>query len=131
MLGTIRLYSNIELDFERKVVPVYGLADMMTVTHGQGHGKVLVDAFIRYYNNLPDASSAAIGFCEKENSSFYLKCGLAIAESEGGKFEYRGDEKKPWDMSGCDVVYYPGNSEFMRKLVNGDEKVFTGLAYYW
>ena len=116
----------IKIDFLNTNYNIFGSADLVSVVKGKGYGKKIKKAQIKYIKD-----KTMIGFCERKNSPFYRKCGLKIAENLVKRFIYidsKGKEIK--NTLDNDLLYLNGKDNFMKKVLNSNEKVIIPIIHW-
>jgi hypothetical protein len=118
--GRLRPISNIQ--FMKKKYSLLGIADIVSVIRGKGYGKRIMKAIKKYLNSK---NEIGIGFCRRNNSPFYRKCGFNIGENLITRFIFTNKKgkliKNEWDD---DIIYsYMGKGLVNKMRENPKEKI--------
>lgn len=107
---------------------IQGIADIASAIKGKGYGKILMTAI---HEHLSKTKQTGVGFCSRENTPFYIKCGFKIAEGLVQRFVYKSpDEKVKKDEGDDDVLYLSGDDGFMEAVLSSKETVFIPRPHW-
>lgn len=68
---------HLKVTFRGVEYQVLGIATILATEKRKGYGRMVLEMMKKYSH---DAKKTAIGFCDPEDSGFYLKCGLGVTE---------------------------------------------------
>ncbi len=115
----------VKIKFMGKEYNILGGSDLISEIKGKGYGKRVKKAQMRY-SRLKNKTM--IGFCSKENSPFYKKCGLKIAKDMVNRFVCLKQKEENEDD---DVTFLEGKDKFLTKfLKNPNEKVIIPIPHW-
>lgn len=101
----------IDIRFEGKDYKIMGIGNVMSVTKGQGYGRILINNILDYLN---ENKLTGIGFAEDAVVGFYRSCGLCTNEKIATRFRY---------------IYQanPSNTEHeaRERLTDGDNMIYV------
>ncbi|MBS3089220.1 GNAT family N-acetyltransferase [Candidatus Pacearchaeota archaeon] len=119
----------VKIKFMEDSFHIFGISDIVSVIKGKGYGKKIMKNILKYLDNKKEIG---IGFCKRNNSEFYRKCGFSIADDLSDRFIFKDklgnlvtDE---WDD---DVIYNDLGESLIRKIKqNQKEKVWIPIKHW-
>lgn len=118
----------VEITFLGKTYHIEGIADIASAVQGKGHGKILMAAIKEY---LIEQNQAAVGFCNRNNSFFYEKCGYEIANDSVKRFVYKNpDNELLKEIHDVDVLYFNDNG-LMKAVLENPKEIVTIPIPHW
>ena len=117
-VGRLRPINGVS--FLGKLYNIQGIGDIVSVIERKGYGKAIMHAIHKY---LSRRKQTGVGFCTRDISPFYPKCGFKIVENLTERFLYKNSEGKIMrDEEHIDVLYLSGINGFMEKLLEYPKK---------
>ena len=128
ILSVARL-RNASINFKGESYKIKGIADVVSVQKGKGHGKKVMKAMISYLNKNKEIG---VGFCKRNNAGFYRKCGYKVAKNLAKRFIYKNSKgkivKSYWDN---DVIFNFRGKELINNIVRSPkEKVWISRRHW-
>ncbi|MCB9458534.1 MAG: GNAT family N-acetyltransferase [Anaerolineaceae bacterium] len=107
---------------------ILGIGNIMAIEKGRGHGKSLMTYMMGY---LKERNAVGLGFCDRENSGFYRKCGYTVVEGISARFRYRhaqetGDRERLESVP--DVLC--SSPEFIAWLQSSNEPIEVDVPFW-
>lgn len=113
MVAFGRLHE-VEVLFDKKKYHILGIATIIALEKGRGYGILLMSEIKKYLQQL---RKTGVGFCEREVSPFYEKCGYNILRKGNVRFQYDTPSPHPDD----DVLYLNGEDNLMKKIIENPD----------
>jgi predicted acetyltransferase len=128
ILSTGRLRPN-SIKFRGKNYKIQGIADIVSVIKGKGYGKKIMRTMHKYLNGTGEIG---IGFCMRENSSFYRKSGLKIAANLAQRFVYKNSKGKfVRGSTDNDVIYFEKGRNLVNDIIKHPKEKVLIPKYPW
>jgi hypothetical protein len=122
MLSVGRLRP-VKITFLKKTYKIQGIADIVSTIKKKGYGSVIMNSMNDY---LQKKNKTGVGFCAKNNSTFYRKCGFKIAKGIVNQFVYKNQ-----DNEDDDVIYLNSKDNFMDKVISHPKEKVIIPCPYW
>ncbi len=108
---------------------ISGIADIVSIVRKKGYGKILM---LTMYKYLKNRKLTGIGFCFRENSLFYKKCGFRILKNSVQRFLYKNPQGKTIiDLEDDDIFYLNGRDKFVKQIIShSQEKVLISRPHW-
>lgn len=100
----------VDVTFENQTYPIFGIATVIALEKGGGYGKTLMIAMKEY---IEERGKTGIGFCSKDVTPFYEKCGYGILVDGQQEFHHPAPPK----FEGSDVLYIDGEDRLVEKML--------------
>ena len=110
LLAFGRLHD-VNVECQEKTYQILGIATIVSVIKGKGYGFELMQSMKKY---ILSTGKTGIGFCNKNITEFYRKCGLGILENGQDRFEY----SEPARYQGGDVIFIKGADDLIDRMVS-------------
>ncbi|MBI4896469.1 MAG: GNAT family N-acetyltransferase [Candidatus Aenigmarchaeota archaeon] len=119
----------VSLTFMGTIYHIQGIADIVSVVHGKGYGKILMTAMVDY---LKKKKQTGVGFCVQKNAPFYEKYGCVIDAVLPERFLYKNHAGKIIKNVHDEIVFsVHGNDGFMNAVShNPREAVFIPCRHW-
>jgi len=121
---------DVNLEFLGKGYNILGLATLISIDRGKGHGKKLTLEMKKYIQKI---NKTGIGFCNKTLTEFYRKCGFGIIPDGTLRFRYKNDEDKlikdPW--GGGDVIYLESKDGLIKEILTHPNEKVISYRQHW
>ena len=123
--GRLRLIESI--NFKGKDYKIQGISDIVSVEKGKGYGKKIMAAMKKH---LDKNRQVGIGFCKKENSEFYKKCGFGIAPGLVRRFSFiEKNGKISQNKLDQDVIFSSRGKRLINDIIkNPKEKILSSKS---
>lgn len=119
--------KSIKIYIQQKEYEIWGIQAVISVVQGKGYGKEL----IKFINEFVIKSGITmVGFCEKNNTEFYKKCGCDIFPDGCKYFVYVNNNGERYTDDPGDVFYTNGAEEFMDKVVDNKLEVIHYVPHW-
>lgn len=130
LLAFGRLHD-VEVQFQGKDYPILGIATIIAIKKGEGHGKLLMTKMKEY---IEATGKTAIGFCDPAMAAFYEKSGYSIIKGGVQRVTYMesGSEVPvPESRAQGDVIYLPGKDDLILRIQEHPEEKLTAFRAPW
>jgi len=116
ILSSGRLRPINGISFLGRLYNIIGISNIASAIERQGYGKAIMHAIHKY---LRQRKQTGIGFCTRDITPFYPKCGFKVVEDLTERFIYKNTEGKIIrDEVHIDVLYLSGSDGFGEKLLD-------------
>ena len=129
ILSSGRLRPINGVSFLGKLYNIQGISDIVSVIERKGYGKAIMHAIHKYLNRR---KQTGVGFCTRDVTPFYPKCGFKVVEDLTERFIHKNTKGKIIrDEVHIDVLYLSGNDGFMEKLLKHPKKTVLIPCPHW
>ena len=114
-------------EYQGKNYEFFGMGDILTIRRGEGYGRILIEAIIRY---LKGTGKTCLGFCARKNTPFYKKTGLNTKEDFMKRFRYRDPKTgKISPVKNGDGVFYESDN-FIKRVLETKEPIYLNTKLW-
>jgi len=107
---------------------IFGMGDIITIRRGEGYGRILLVAMIKY---LKKTGRTGLGFCARKNLPFYEKVGLGTKRDLMGRFRYRNPKTgRLTPRKNGDGIFYNGKDGLIDKIFEGKLRVYLDVKLW-
>ena len=120
----------ITISYLNRIYKILGIGNILSIKKGGGYGRELINFMIDY---LRKKGKTGLGFCGKDNSKFYEKCGLKVKKDLALRFRYRYatvEEEKRELEEGGDGIYFEGKDGFIKKILSTKSLAYMGVPFW-
>ena len=129
ILSSGRLRPINGVSFLGKLYNIHGISNIASAVESQGYGKAIMHAMYKY---LMQRKQTGIGFCTRDITPFYPKCGFKVVEDLTERFIYKNTKGKIIrDEVHIDVLYLSGSDGFMEKLLDHPKENVLIPCLHW
>ncbi len=122
----------IKINYINKNYNILGIGSIASINKHKGYGRILIAGILKY---LKDKGKTGVGFCSRENSYFYEKCGFKINRNIVKRFKLAGKTKEEKDKEdensedNPDILFYEGKDKFFKKVLTTKSNIM--LKHFW
>lgn len=115
----------IKVKFMNEEYEILGIATVLSIEKKKGYGRLVIE---KMKEHIKEKRFTAIGFCDPDDTPFYVKCGLGVVEKGTDRFIFPGGPKntKPGD-----VIYIDGADRLVEKMVKKPREKVTASRPEW
>ncbi len=84
-------------------------------------------------NYLKNEGKTGLGFCSRETSGFYKKCGFKIVKDLALRFRYKyatPEEEQAELEDGGDGICHNGKDNFIKKILSRNDLIYIDVPFW-
>lgn len=118
----------ISIWMEAKEYKIWALGAVIAIQKKQGFGKLLLEDI---KNFIDQQDKVLVGFCNRQISAFYQKCGMLVLSNGADRSRYSDDQGQLIKGKSDDLFFYPLQNTILNKLVAKPDLYFIHYVPRW